>query len=417
MDVQLIHMGILLTMLVNLFMLPYLGLSASNNEESVIRIGLVKRKLDLFDINREKTLMASSLRNHYNEYMNMNSQHFEGMMSIGTPFRDLNVIFNTGSSHLFLSRHSNSKYKAGYSNTYSKKGFFSKDHVRFGDMVVKNQDFTFLASRFDGIVGLGFQDISIQNSTVPIWKNMVDQGLISKPVYSFWLNQNAGEIVFGGMDSSHYMGTHTYVPVTNQEHNWQFAMNDVLLNGKSTGFCSNGCSATLDSSTSLLAGPRDAIAQINREIGGVQFINLVCKSVVTQYGLTILDMLQQQADPQIVCPQIGLCTSISTNGDESIGIKSVVDDATSGPNVMCTACQMIVVFVQNHIRQNQTEDQILTFIDQLCERLPNSMEEEYELDCNSLSTMPNVSFTIGDREFDLSPHQVNNNICYLSFTV
>lgn len=55
--------------------------------------------------------------------------------------------------------------------------------------------------------------------------NMVNQGLVKEPVFSFWFNRNAdeeegGEIVFGGVDPNHYKGEHTYVPVT-QKGYWQ----------------------------------------------------------------------------------------------------------------------------------------------------------------------------------------------------
>ena len=97
--------------------------------------------------------------------------------------------------------------------------------------------------------------------------NMIKQGLISDPVFSFWFNRHAGEgeggeIVFGGMDPNHYKGDHTYVPVTQkgywqvgffflvfsitflficifgvEEYNFllQFNMGDVLVDGKSSG--------------------------------------------------------------------------------------------------------------------------------------------------------------------------------------
>ena len=57
---------------------------------------------------------------------------------------------------------------------------------------------------------------------------MIEQGLISDPVFSFWLNRHAdeeegGEIIFGGMDPKHYVGEHTYVPVT-QKGYWQVSL-------------------------------------------------------------------------------------------------------------------------------------------------------------------------------------------------
>ncbi|KAM0957718.1 hypothetical protein ACFX2I_025743 [Malus domestica] len=148
-------------------------------------------------------------------------------------------------------------------------GFFHQDHVQVGDLVVKDQDFieatkepgvTFVAAKFDGILGLGFQDISVGDA-VPVWYNLVNQGLVKEPVFSFWLNRNTegeerGEIVFGGVDSSHFKGEHTYVPVT-QKGYWQFDMGDVLIDGESSGFCANGYSAIADSGTSLLAGPTE----------------------------------------------------------------------------------------------------------------------------------------------------------------
>lgn len=42
---------------------------------------------------------------------------------------------------------------------------------------------------------------------------------------------------------------------------------------------------------------------------------------------------------------------------------------------------------------------------QLCDRIPSPMGES-AVDCNSLSSMPRVSFTIGGKVFDLAPEQV-----------
>ncbi len=49
----------------------------------------------------------------------------------------------------------------------------------------------------------------------------------------------------------------------------------------------------------------------------------------------------------------------------------------------------------------------LSLVLQLCERLPSPNGESL-VDCNSLSSLPNVSFTIAGKLFDLTPEQVKH---------
>ncbi|KAK9085400.1 hypothetical protein Sjap_025811 [Stephania japonica] len=116
---------------------------------------------------------------------------------------------------------------------------------------------TFWVAKFDGILGLGNKEISV-GGAAPVWYNMLSEGLIKEPVFSFWLNRNTeeegGEIVFGGSNPNHYKGNHAYVPVTRKGY-WQFNMGVVYIDGKTTGYCSGGCAAIADSGTSLFTGP------------------------------------------------------------------------------------------------------------------------------------------------------------------
>ncbi|CAA6671306.1 unnamed protein product [Spirodela intermedia] len=332
---------------------------------------------------------------------------------IGTPPQKF-VIFDAVACYF------HSKYKAGQSRTYQKNGksaeirygtgaisgFFSEDYTTVGDLVLD-----ILVAKFDGILGLGFQEISVGN-VVPVWYNMVEQGLVKEPVFSFWFNRNAeedegGELVFGGADPSHYKGNHTYVPVTLKGY-WQFDMGNVLVGGQSTGVCSDGCAAIADSGTSLIAGPTATITEINHAIGASGVVSQECKTVVQQYGQTILALLLAETQPKKICSQIGLCTFDGARG-VSMDIKSVVDakeERSSGSlgDGMCSACEMAVVWIQNQLRQNLTQERILDYANQLCEKLPSPMGES-SVDCASLESMPSVSFTIGGKEFSLTPEQ------------
>ena len=54
---------------------------------------------------------------------------------------------------------------------------------------------------------------------------MVQQGLVSMEIVSFWLNRDTkakigGEVIFGGVDWRHFMGDHTFVPITRKDY-WQ----------------------------------------------------------------------------------------------------------------------------------------------------------------------------------------------------
>ncbi|GKV38773.1 hypothetical protein SLEP1_g46647 [Rubroshorea leprosula] len=428
----------------------------------LVKIGLKKRKLDpnnrlaaRLDSKGEEALQASIRKYHLQGSLDgsedidivalknyMDAQYF-GEIGIGTPAQTFTVIFDTGSSNLWvpsakcyfsIACYFHSKYKSTHSSTYTKNGkpaeiqygtgaisgFFSQDNVQVGDLVVKDQEFieatrepsvTFIAAKFDGILGLGFQEISVGNA-VPVWYNMVEQGLVKEPVFSFWFNRDpneeqGGELVFGGVDPNHYKGEHAYVPVT-QKGYWQFDMGDVLVDGQTTGFCASGCTAIADSGTSLLAGPTAIIAEVNHAIGATGLVSQECKLVVSQYGETIIEMLLAKDQPKKICSQIGLCTFDGSQG-VSMGIASVVDEknqkASGGlRDTMCSTCEMAVVWMQNQLRQNQTQDRILNYINELCDRLPSPMGESV-VDCHSLSSMPKVSFTIGGKIFDLSPEQ------------
>ncbi|KAL0542931.1 hypothetical protein IC582_018012 [Cucumis melo] len=442
-----------------LLILHYSSEATSASNEGFLRIGLKKIRSD--QNSRFKALLESkkgeflgpSVGKH-NQWGNnlgesknadnvplknyLDAQYY-GEIGIGTPPQKFTVIFDTGSSNLWvpsskcvfsLACFFHARYQSGRSSTYKKNGtsaaiqygsgaiagFFSSDNVRVGDVVVRNQDLieatsmssmTFMAAKFDGILGLGFQEIST-GGAVPVWYNMVKQKLVKEQVFSFWLNRNAkeeegGELVFGGVDPKHFKGQHTYVPVTNKGY-WQFDIGDILIGGETTKYCASGCSAIADSGTSLLAGPSDIVVLINRAIGAAAVAHPECKAIVSQHGRAIMDLLLAKAQPEKICSIIGVCTFDQTR-DVSLKIENVVSDKdgrSSGgfSEAMCSACEMAVSWIQDELRQNKTQEDIIDNVNELCDR--GSNQEETLVDCGRISQMPSVSFTIGDRVFELS---------------
>lgn len=217
-------------------------------------------------------------------------------ISVGTPPQSFKVILDTGSSNLWvpsskcgsIACYLHSTYESSSSSTYKKngstfeiqygsgsmKGFVSQDVLTIGDITIKNQDFAeateepglaFAFGKFDGILGLGYDTISV-NKIVPPFYSMVDQKLVDEPVFAFYLSSDGegSEIVFGGSDTSHYTGKIVNIPIRRKAY-WEVDLDSISLGDDTATFENSGI--ILDTGTSLIALTTDIAEMINAQIG------------------------------------------------------------------------------------------------------------------------------------------------------
>jgi len=194
------------------------------------------------------------------------------------------------------------KYDSEKSSTYAKdgrpfeihygsgacKGFIGKDTITLVNIPVKSQPFgqttsiaqAFVNVPFNGILGLGWPDIA-EDGIVPIFNTMIDQKLVAEPKFAFWMGhahkegENAGEFTIGGVDTAKYTGEITWIPLTQKTY-WQFDLDSVSINGKSSSKRGGKWAAISDTGTSLVVGPQAEVDRICDSIGGTQAEGQLC---------------------------------------------------------------------------------------------------------------------------------------------
>ncbi|KXZ50438.1 hypothetical protein GPECTOR_16g612 [Gonium pectorale] len=423
----------------------------------------------------------------------MDAQYY-GEISLGTPAQYFQVIFDTGSANLWVPSSKcalfniacrlHRKYNAAKSKTYkangtefsiqygtgSLDGYISQDTLGWGGLEVEDQGFaeainepglTFVAAKFDGILGMGFPTIAVDR-VVPPFTRLAESGQLAEQVFSFWLNRDptaalGGELVLGGVDPAHFTGEHTWVDVTRRGY-WQFNMDGIEVGQQR--LCQKGCPAIADTGTSLIAGPVDEVALINRAIGATSALSAQCRQLVRDYLPAIVAALHNMPLDQ-VCASIGLCpaarraaaaaaavssqlpasrrllSSSSASATKSINAKSASSSSAAsadpseralaalskqlarlvgaadtadgaangavGDSVACSFCQTAVLYIRIALESNSTIDQIADAVGALCDQV--SFGGPLVVDCATLDRLPTLTLSVGGRSFSLTPQQ------------
>jgi len=306
------------------------------------------------------TYKASQTGIVINDYMN--SQYY-GTISLGTPAQDFEVIFDTGSSDLWVcsslcgtscGRHA--KYNSKKSVTYIANGtsfdilygsgpvsgFESVDKLTVGGLVVKDQVFAevtdasgltaaFNVDKFDGILGLAFPVLSVNHVTTA-FDNIVQQGLVNEAKFAFFLGNtdgDAGELVLGGSNPEKYTGSFAYVPLKETPPYgytyWTIQLDGFAVKGKKY-IAEAGESAIVDSGTSILTGPSDRVAQIAKDLGAHEIIAgeyaMKCDYSAPSFEFTINGATYTLAPSDYLIPDGNICI---------LGIMGLDVEAPLGP--------------------------------------------------------------------------------------
>ena len=244
------------------------------------------------------------LKSTLNELGNAYDAQFYGSIEIGTPGQNFTVLFDTTSANLWvpsqqckpgrpndsgLACANHNKYDHRRSVTWTedgtefiiqyedfpkfnrsgtKVGYQSIDNVNiapksasgltanqatFGE-VVDNLGAIYVISPYDGIMGLAYPAISV-NDAVPIFNQLINEGSVDSGVFAFYVHHDyshqddeqslGGEIAWGGVNPDRFVGT---FPDSFQWHDvtrkayWQFFMDAVVVNtAEPFEFCDRGC--------------------------------------------------------------------------------------------------------------------------------------------------------------------------------
>ncbi|KAI5243560.1 Gastricsin [Manis pentadactyla] len=289
----------------------------------MLRVILRKGK-SIREVMNEQGVLDTFLKNHprvdpaakyhfnndavaYEPITNYLDSYYFGEISIGTPPQNFLVLFDTGSSNLWVpstycqsqacSNHN--RFNPSQSSTFRNNGqtytlyygsgsltvFLGYDTVTVQNIVIQNQEFglseyepsnPFYYSDFDGILGMAYPSLAVGNDPT-VMQSLLQQGQLTQPIFSFYFSrqptyQYGGELILGGVDTNLYSGQIVWAPVTREMY-WQIPIEEFAVGNQATGLCSQGCQAIVDTGTFPLAVPQQYMSSFLEATGAQQAQN------------------------------------------------------------------------------------------------------------------------------------------------
>ncbi|KAF7321184.1 Aspartic protease [Mycena chlorophos] len=247
---------------------------------------LMARDLSRFNVAASAAVATTPATNEDDTYVTS--------VKVGT--QTFSLIVDTGSSNTWVG--AGTKYSPGSTATDTRDSFEVEygvgsasgteytDNVEIGGLTISKQSIgdasrTSSFDGVDGIVGFGPVDlteetVSGQNTVPTVMQNLLSQGLISTNVLGVYFAPESGsdvddpngELALGGVDSSKYTGTLTYVSVTKTSpynEYWGITVSSTTYNGKSIGSSAN---AIVDTGTTFIYIPTATYNTFASDSGG-----------------------------------------------------------------------------------------------------------------------------------------------------
>ncbi len=256
------------------------------------------------------------------ELYNESDVFYYGNISIGTPAQTIPVVFDTGSSNLWvfsnLCVETSSACQVGTPVFYNATTSTTlenvsdiKMYIPYGtgsvytvpateklslgelstmvdfSMATDVPGSTFSETGFSGLFGLGWPDIAVNQQTpafYQMYQNKQITGLIG-----FHLGSESGlgggEITFGGVDRTKYRGAVFWNPVINEGY-WEINLNGIKV-GSTLFSLHHGSTAAIDTGTTLIATAKDQANALNMLLLG----KMIGSNGVATVDCSIIDSL------------------------------------------------------------------------------------------------------------------------------
>ncbi|GFN84885.1 cathepsin-d [Plakobranchus ocellatus] len=181
-------------------------------------------------------------------------------------------------------------------------GYRCQDNIAIAGATVHNQTFgeatlepsMFARSVIDGALGLGFNSIAA-GAELSILDNMVSQGILPAPVFSFYHNRYvSGDpdslITLGGTNPEYYTGDFTFVNLSMPDR-WQFEIDSVRVSNDDD-IAWYSCQAVVDTGSAFIVGPSDQVDVLNLSLGAKPLEGDPKRYLLERYQLEMLPDLE-----------------------------------------------------------------------------------------------------------------------------